>query len=122
MDTTPQLPRVTLSRLNPGALIRDARRSVGMTQADLARALGTTQSAISAWERGHDIPRVTTLGRILKACGYEVDLVFRHRSAVDRSQIVRGVRLTPTERAEAFQVWADAHAALREARPVPAHA
>jgi transcriptional regulator with XRE-family HTH domain len=122
VDPVPTLPRTTLSRLDPGRLIRDARRSAGLTQGDLARRLGTAQSAVSGWERGHDIPRVTTLARILKACGYEADLEFRHRSDVDRSQIIRGVRLTPTERAEAFQVWADSHAALVGAKRVPTHA
>lgn len=114
--------RTSLSRLRTGDLIRDARREAGLTQADLGARLGTTQSAVSSWEHGRDMPRVDTLARILKACGFEADLVLRHRSDVDRSQVIRGTRQTPTERAEAFEVWADAHAALRDAKPVPARA
>ena len=49
----------------------------GLTQVALAAAIGTTQSVISRWERGADSPRVETLVRILRACGYEPDLVLR---------------------------------------------
>jgi transcriptional regulator with XRE-family HTH domain len=72
----------------PATLIREARRRAGITQAELARRLGTTQSVISRWERGHDAPRVDTLVDILRACGFESDLVLRPSdSGVDRAQI-----------------------------------
>ncbi len=80
--------RQTLSRLRAGDLIRDARRIAGLSQADLARRLGTHQSVISRWEREIESPRVDTLGRILQACGFEADLTFRRHDDVDRSQIV----------------------------------
>ena len=88
----------TLSRLHSGALIRETRGHAGLTQAALARRLGTTQSAVSRWERGLDIPRVDTLGRILQACGFEADLRFRRHDDVDRSQIVGQLAATPRER------------------------
>src|SRR5262249_62209641 len=75
--------RHTLSALGSGHLIREARRLGGLTQAELARRLGTTQSAVSNWERGVDIPRVDTLARILEACGLEADPTVRRLQDVD---------------------------------------
>jgi transcriptional regulator with XRE-family HTH domain len=82
-----------------GVVIRDARRRAGLSQAELAAALGTTQSVISRWERGHDTPRADTLVAILRACGYEADLVMRPRdTGVDRAQIRDMLRMTPEAR------------------------
>jgi transcriptional regulator with XRE-family HTH domain len=82
-----------------GAVIRDARRRAGLSQAELANALGTTQSAVSRWERGHDTPRADTLVAILRACGYEADLVMRPRdTGVDRAQIRDMLRRSPENR------------------------
>jgi len=108
----------TLSRLDPGALIREARGYAGLTQAGLAARLGTTQSVISRWERGADIPRVDTLGRILQACGFEVDLRFRRHDDVDRSQIDGQLALTPAERASYFDSGSRAFDEIRRARRV----
>lgn len=121
--TVPNRPvEQTLSRIRTGLLIREARAYVGLTQAQLAERLHTTQSSVSNWERGLDTPRVDTLGRILRACGFEADLVLRHRNDVDRSQIVRNVAMTPGQRARQFQSLADAHARAQLATRVPSHA
>jgi len=102
----------TLSRLDAGALVRDARELAGLSQSDLAARLGTAQSAVSRWERGLDVPRVDTLGRILQACELEADLRFRRHDDVDRSQVVHLMHFTPAQRAHHFQ---DAVRAFREA-------
>jgi transcriptional regulator with XRE-family HTH domain len=89
------------ARLDAGtaALIRDARRRAGLTQAQLAAALGTTQSVVSRWERGHDAPRVDTLVEILRACGFEADVVLRPRdTGVDRAQIRQQRAMRPEHR------------------------
>src|SRR5262249_1254488 len=93
----------TLSALGSGRLIREARRLGGLTQAELARRLGTTQSAVSNWERGVDIPRVDTLARILEACGFEADLTFRRLDDVDRAQLRQNLALTPAARLESVR-------------------
>ncbi|HZR12498.1 MAG TPA: helix-turn-helix transcriptional regulator [Acidimicrobiia bacterium] len=90
--------RQVLSRVDTGALVRDARRYAGITQAELARRLGTKQSVISRWERGADIPRVDTLGRILQACGFEADLTFRRHDDEDRTQLALNLAMTPAQR------------------------
>jgi transcriptional regulator with XRE-family HTH domain len=88
----------TLSRLDAGALIREARTIAGLSQTELAERLGTAQSVISRWERGLDAPRIDTLGRILQECGFEADLHFRRHDDVDRTQIRAQLALAPAER------------------------
>lgn len=80
-----------------GAKVRSARRAAGLSQEQLARRLGTTQSVISRWERGHDEPRVSTLGAIARATGRRlvVDLV---DDSVDRAQIRQQLAMSPEER------------------------
>ena len=99
--------RRTLSRLDAGALVREARLVAGLNQAELAARVGTTQSAVSNWERCREVPRVDTLGRILQACGFEADLTFRRHDDVDRAQIVALLDATPDERLEQLENIAD---------------
>ncbi|BBZ51113.1 helix-turn-helix transcriptional regulator [Mycobacterium heidelbergense] len=46
-----------------------ARESAGLTQTELARRMGTTQSAIAAIEAGARTPTVALLERLARACG-----------------------------------------------------
>jgi transcriptional regulator with XRE-family HTH domain len=108
--------RQTLSRLDASALVREARQIAGLTQGELAERLGTTQSAVSNWERGRDEPRVSTLARVLQACGFEADLTFRRHDDVDRAQIRRHLDYTPAERLDAFESMIDAYEFARSAR------
>ena len=114
--------RLTLSALGSGRLIREARRLGGLTQADLARRLGTTQSAVSNWERGRDTPRVDTLARILEACGFEADMTFRRLDDVDRAQIRQNLAMTPAERLESVRNVAQLRAKARPVEREPARA
>ena len=114
--------RLTLSALGSGRLIREARRLGGLTQADLARRLGTTQSAVSNWERGRDTPRVDTLARILEACGFEADMTFRRLDDVDRAQIRQNLAMTPAERLESVRNVAKLRAKARPVEREPARA
>jgi len=62
-----------LQHLLIGATAR--RIALGLTQRDVARMLGTSQSAISDLERGAAMPRITTLLRYLRALGLGLDLI-----------------------------------------------
>ncbi len=55
--------------MDTGALLRDARRRAGLTQAELARLSGTSQATLSAYERGGKTPSADTLARVLAAAG-----------------------------------------------------
>ncbi len=107
--------RQVLSRLDPATLIHDARRIAGLTQAELARRIGTSQAAISRWEHGLDSPRVDTLGRILQECGFEADLTFRRHDDEDRSQIAHMLTLTPDQRTTHFRSAINAYNIARAA-------
>ncbi len=110
--------RQTLSRLEVGALIREARLISGLSQAALAERIGTTQPVVSRWERDLEVPRIDTLARALQACGFEADLVFRRHDDVDRTQILRQLTLTPEERLDYYASAARAYELAQDARPV----
>lgn len=114
--------RNPLSTLESGRLIREARRLAGLTQAELARRLGTVQSAVSNWERDRDIPRVDTLARILEACGFEADMTFRRHDDVDRAQIRENLALTPAQRLESVRNVSRVRANARPLERAPARA
>lgn len=114
--------RRALNTLGSGRLIREARRLAGLTQAELARRLGTTQSAVSNWERDRDIPRVDTLARILEACGFEADMLFRRHDDVDRGQLRENLAMTPSERLESVRNVSRLRARARPVEREPARA
>ncbi len=109
---------VALSRLQAGELIREARTIAGLTQAELAERVGTKQSVISRWERGTDEPRLRTLARVLRECGFVADLTLRAVDDVDRSQIALLVAMTPAQRVRHHRAAAAAIARARSARRV----
>lgn len=55
-----------------GSLIREARKHGGWTQADLAAAIGTSQSAINRIEKGHQNVSLEMLARISEAVDSEI--------------------------------------------------
>jgi ribosome-binding protein aMBF1 (putative translation factor) len=59
-----------------GEAVRKARRARGLTQAQLAAATGTSQSAIARLELGGGNPRLDTLARIATALGAELSVRF----------------------------------------------
>jgi transcriptional regulator with XRE-family HTH domain len=88
---------MTATAASAAQLIQDARRAAGLTQAELADRLRTTQSVVSRWERGRDEPRLSTLDRIMRACGRRLSLQVED-DTVDRSQIRQQLALTPADR------------------------
>lgn len=108
---------VALSRLQAGDLIREARTIAGLTQAELAERVGTKQSVISRWERGTDEPRLRTLARVLRECGFVADLTLRAVDDVDRSQIVEHLAMSPLQRLQSLENVA---AFVAAARPLEA--
>ena len=108
----------SLRRLDVGELIRSARLTASLTQAALAAAVGTTQSAVSRWEAGGDVARIDTLAAVLAACGVAADLSFRGHDDVDRAQIREHLALTPQQR---LQAQANAARWRQAMRPVTVH-
>ncbi len=57
------------ARLDLAELVYDARHAAGLTQGELARRAGTSQSVISAIENGAQAPGGVMLARIAYALG-----------------------------------------------------
>lgn len=55
--------------MDAAGLIRQARAKAGMTQTELARAAGTSQPAVAAYESGQRSPSVRTLNKLIRATG-----------------------------------------------------
>jgi len=61
--------------VDPAAIIKDARARAGLTQAALARAAGTSQPTLAAYESGAKSPSVRTLDKLVRAAGFSLDAV-----------------------------------------------
>ena len=55
------------------ALLRDARRLAGMTQAEVGRRAGVSQSVVSAYESGQRQPSLPVLLDLIAATGHALD-------------------------------------------------
>jgi transcriptional regulator with XRE-family HTH domain len=64
-----------------GALI-EARQKAGLTQAQLASRMKTTQAAIARLESGRVLPSTRTLQKFAEATGTVLKISFQPRSAV----------------------------------------
>lgn len=89
-----------------GKRIRKLREAAGLTQAELADALGKALSSISQIERGVVLPSVSTIEAIAKAVGQSLDQVFAQEEDVPgnrtgnpgNSAIPRAHLLSPKDR------------------------
>jgi ribosome-binding protein aMBF1 (putative translation factor) len=75
----------TLQQIDLAMLLREMREAAGLTQSELARKVGTTQSAIARLEDaeyvGHSL---TMLQRIATACGVALTLHAEKKPDFDR--------------------------------------
>jgi len=93
-------------------LIRRVRLDAGLTQAELAARLQTTQSAIARLERPGANPRMDTLIRLMQASGHRLEMsATQALPEVDETLIATQLRLSPAERVAQFE---DAYAGARE--------
>jgi len=84
--------------MNAAHLLRSARRTVGLTQRQLAERAGVPQATVGRIEAGTITPRTDTLERLLRVAGQELAVTVRPGAGVDRSQIRELLRLTPRRR------------------------
>jgi transcriptional regulator with XRE-family HTH domain len=81
-----------------GDLIREARRRAGLTQAELADRAGTSQSGIARWESGRTAVSLDDVIRIVRLCGFDLELMVLPRDDSDMAQAARLADLTGQER------------------------
>jgi transcriptional regulator with XRE-family HTH domain len=84
--------------MSSGSLIREARLRAGLTQAEVAARVGTTQSAIARWEAGKARPSLETLTRILRSCGLELRLALSSYDPDESSLLERKLAQSPADR------------------------
>jgi transcriptional regulator with XRE-family HTH domain len=85
--------------MTPDALLREARAAAGLTQAEVARRMGTTQPVVARLERPGANPRYATLERALRATGHRLDAAAaRHDPGIDETLIHQQLAIPPDER------------------------
>ena len=76
-----------------GAVIREARRRSGLSQAELARRARVSQPVISAYETGRREPGMSMLAKLVEASGHTLSV-----NIVDVPDTPRGLPDTPVGR------------------------
>lgn len=56
--------------------LRPCRKASGMTQSELARAIGTSRQNIQKWEYGECWPSAEWIPKLAKACGCRMEELF----------------------------------------------
>lgn len=79
-------------------LIAEARKRAGLTQAELARRLGTHQPVVARWETGRTCPDYQTVQRAVRAAGFELTVGLTPLDDHDVALIRRELALAPHER------------------------
>ena len=85
------------------ALVQEARRRAGLSQAALARLAGRPQSTIAKIERGRREPSLSTLQHLVGAAGFELRIQLVPRDDHDLQLIDAMLALTPDERLRALE-------------------
>lgn len=96
------------------SLIREARSRAGLSQVELASRAGTSQPAIARYERARAMPDLSTLHRLIEACGLELELRLvvpdAQRMANERAALDRSVE----QRLDAVEQYTDLVSQLRD--------
>ena len=109
---------VDAARWPAWSIIREARRTAGLTQAELAACAGTSQAEISRYERAMVLPELGTLARLVEACGMYLELnLVNHPTHEPISQAA--LSETVEERLDANDAYASMLAEMRSNRDVP---
>jgi transcriptional regulator with XRE-family HTH domain len=81
-----------------GDLIREARRRAGFTQAELAKKASTAQPAIARWESGRTAISLDDVRRLVRLCGFDLEVMLLPRDDSDMAQAARLAKLTGQQR------------------------
>lgn len=79
-------------------LLREARRRARLSQAELARRLGTKQPVVARWETGARSPSFGALRRALSAAGFDLETRLVPFDPGEDALIKEWLRLSPRER------------------------
>ncbi len=96
-------------------LVREARRRAGLTQRELAERAGTTQSAVARLESGRTSPSFDQVLRLVKLCGFRLDVALDPYDDSDIAQAEALLRLPVDERLDRMYAGIAFAEELREA-------
>ena len=74
-----------MNTLDSAVIISSVRQRAGLSQAELALRAGTSQPAVARYESGKASPSTSTLLRLLRAAGYDLEVQIRKASVTDLS-------------------------------------
>ena len=77
-----------------GARIAILRRSLGMSQAELARALGISASAVGMYEQGRREPSMEIVSAMAKIFGVTIDYLVNGQPETKKDQVILDEVLT----------------------------
>jgi len=81
-------------KVNSASLLRRARRKAGLSQRALAARAETSHTTLASYESATKVPRVDTLDRILRAAGFELEVVLSPRPDAELSaRVAKGREL-----------------------------
>lgn len=106
--------------MNAARALRWARRRADLSQRELAERSGVPQSTIGRIEAGRVDPHVRTLSRLLRACGFDLEVGPLLGQGIDRSLIRDSLAVTPAERLARATEAASVFELLGAARKVAA--
>ena len=81
-----------------GYLVREARLRAGISQAELAKLMGTSQSLVARWENEQVSPRFEKVVRAVRACGLDLSLGLFNYDHQQDILIADQLRLSPEQR------------------------
>ena len=99
-------------------LIREARKRRGITQAELARRLGTTQSAVARLEAGVTAPKLETVLAAVRACDLDLHFSIGEQDRDHRRLIDDALSVTPADRLDDLVDRLEVEGTLRQGRRV----
>lgn len=75
-------------KLPIGRVIYNLRKSKGITQEELANAVGVSTGAVSKWENGNAYPDITLLSPIARYLGTSVDGLLEFEASLSQEEII----------------------------------
>lgn len=99
--------------MNAAKVLVQARRRVGLSQRELARRAGVSQSTIARIESAVMDPGLSTFETLLRGCGEQLATMPRAGMGVDRSLIRSCLSMSPRERLETAARAGDFFARIR---------
>jgi predicted transcriptional regulator len=89
--------------MEPSTLIRRARKTAGLTQAELARRARMKQPEIARLEAAGANPRLSTLKRVVAATGHSLKLDLDEDFGLDETLIAGSLEESPDRRLRSFE-------------------